>query len=81
MQQSVEATQINEGTEISDVLHDTFTDLTYEEFLDESLPFRLTLCFENYSTRNHDVTTTLVKLDDLELVDLTNEIFDVRHTT
>ena len=70
VQQSVEATQIDERTEVGDVLHDAFADLADEKLLHERLALRLALCLENHAPRNHDVTATLVELDDLELVDL-----------
>ena len=79
MEQSVQTAQVDECTEVGDVLDLTLSDLTDQELFHERLALRLALGLENHATRNNDVPATLVELDDLELVDLANEVLDVRN--
>ena len=73
--------QIDEGTEVRDVLDHALAHLTDQELLHQRLALRLALRLEDHPPRHDDIPPTLVELDDLELVDLADEVLDVRHTT
>ena len=79
VQQAVESAQVDERTEVGDVLDLAFAHLPDQELPDQRLAFCLALGLENHAARHDDVPAALVELDDLELVDLANEVLDVRH--
>ena len=79
VEQTVEPAQVDERTEVGDVLDRALSDLTNEELFDQRLALLLAFRLENDATRNNNVPATLVELDDLELVDLADEVLDVRH--
>ena len=78
VEKSVQAAEVDERTEISDVLHDAFSDLPDEELPNQRLLLLLALGLQNDPARHHDVTPPLVELDDLEVVRLPQQVFDVR---
>src|SRR6476620_4769474 len=79
MQQAVDATQVDECTEVGDVLDDALPHLILLELLHQLLALAGTLVLEDHSTRDDDVAATLVQLDDLELELLTQQLVDVRN--
>src|SRR5688500_3665741 len=79
VQQAVDATEIDERTEVGDVLDHALPDLVLLEFLHQLLALAGPLGLEDHSTRDDDVAATLVQLDDLELVLLPEKLVDVRH--
>ncbi len=79
MKQAVESTQVDERTEVGDVLDHTFPDLSDQELLDQRLALFLALSLEDDTPGNDDITATLVELDDLELERLAEQVIDVRH--
>src|SRR5438034_5791016 len=81
MQQAVDATEIDECPEVGDVFHDAFAHLILLEFLHQLLALAGPLVFKDHSTGYHNVPSTLIELDDLELELLTEQLVDVRHAT
>src|SRR2546422_284660 len=79
VEQSVHAAQIDEGTEVGDVLDDALPHLAYLQLFHEDVALGLTLGFEQHATAHHDVAASLVQLDDLELEALAQELVDVGH--
>ncbi len=76
VQQPVDATQIDEGPEVGDVLDIAFANLTNLELLQDRALGHLTLFLEYEPARNDDVAATLVELDDLELQRLAHQALD-----
>src|SRR4029078_6422790 len=74
----VDTAEIDECTEVGDVLDDALPDLVLLELLHQLLALAGTLGLEDHATRDHDVAATLVELDDLELVLLAKQLVDVR---
>src|SRR5215208_3437801 len=81
MQQAVDTAEIDERTEVGDVLDDALPHLILLELLHELLALPRALVLEDDSTRDDDVAATLVQLDDLELELLAEELVDVWHAT
>src|SRR2546422_586609 len=79
VEQSVHAAQIDEGTEVGDVLDDALPHLAHLQLLHQDVALGLTLGFEQHATAHHDVAASLVQLDDLELEALAQELVDVGH--
>src|SRR2546427_128599 len=79
VEQSVHAAQIDEGTEVGDVLDDALPHLANLQLLHQDVALGLTLGFEQHATAHHDVAASLVQLDDLELEALAQELVDVGH--
>src|SRR5256712_3115523 len=77
VQQTVDAAQVDEGAEVGDVLHHALACLADLELLHEDVALRLALGLEQHATRDDDVATPLVELDDLELEALPQELVDV----
>ena len=77
VQEPVESAQVDERTEVGDVLDLPFANLPDQELLYEGLALGLTLGLKNHATRNDDVPPTLVELDDLELVHLADKVLDI----
>ena len=81
VQQAVHATEIDECTEVRDVLDDALPHLILRELLHELLALAGAFLLEDHATRHHNVAATLVELDDLELVLVSEQFVDVRHAT
>ncbi len=77
MEQSVQPAQIDEGSEVRDVLHHALPDLAQQELLHQGGPLLLPLTLQDHPPRNDDVSPPFVELDDLEVVALAQEVFDV----
>src|SRR3954469_20714663 len=81
VQQTVDATEIDERAEVGDVLDDALSRLIDLELLHQLLALAGPLVLEDHTTRDDDVAAALVQLDDLELELLAEELIDVRHAT
>ncbi len=79
VEQAVHAAEIDEGTEVGDVLDDALPHLAYGELLHQVLALVRPLVLEDDPAADDDVATALVELDDLELVRLAEQLVDVRH--
>ena len=79
VEQAVDATEVDERTEVGDVLDDAFAHLILLELLHQLLALARSLVLEDHSARNDDVAATLVQLDDLELELLAEQLVDVRN--
>src|SRR5256885_790420 len=77
VEQTVDAAEIDERTEVGDVLDDAFAHLILLKLLHELLPLPRALVFEDHATRDNDVAASLVQLDDLELELLAEQLVDV----
>src|SRR6185503_7952331 len=77
--QAVHAAEVDERTEVGDVLDHAFARLVGLELLHQLLALAGPLVLENDTTRDDDVAATLVELDDLELELLTEQLVDVRN--
>lgn len=67
MQQAVNAAQINECTVVSEVLNDTFDFHAFLQVFQQLIALCAVFGFDNGTTRNNNVVTLLVQLDDFEL--------------
>src|SRR6185437_16356211 len=79
MEQAVDAAQVDERTEVGDVLDDAFADLILLQLLHQLLAFARALVLEDDPARDDDVAAALVELDDLELELLPEQLVDVRY--
>ena len=70
VQQTVDSTKINKRTEIGNVLDGSLTELTHLERFEKTLLHLLAFFFDQTTTRNNNVST--------RLVDLQNHTFDLR---
>src|SRR5213082_797889 len=77
VEQAVHAAQVDERTEVGDVLDDAFADLTDLQLLHQDVALRLALRLEQHTARHHDVAASLVELDDLEIEALAQQLVDV----
>src|ERR1044071_1369333 len=78
VEQAVDAAEIDECTEVGDVLDDALPHLVLLELLHELLALAGPLVLEDDTTRDDDIAATLVQLDDLELELLAEQLVDVR---
>ncbi|MNC41348.1 hypothetical protein D3C75_901110 [compost metagenome] len=67
VQQAINATQVNECAVVSEVLNDTFDFHAFLQVFQQLIAFCTVFGFDNSTTRNNNVVTLLVKLDDFEL--------------
>ncbi len=79
MEETVDSTEIDERTEIGDILDHAGSHLANFEFLHQVLAFGGTVGLQNHAAGHDDVATALVELDDLELVLVPQQLVDVRH--
>src|SRR3954466_8369840 len=79
VKQAVDAAEIDERTEVGDVLDHAFARLVGLELLHQLLALARSLVLEDDTTRDDDVAATLVQLDDLELELLAEQLVDVRN--
>src|SRR5258708_4761357 len=81
VQQTVHAAEIDERTEVGDVLDHAFPDLVLGQLLHELLALACALALQDDAARDDDVPAALVELDDLELELLAEQLVDVRNAT
>ena len=81
VQQAVDAAEVDERTEVGDVLDDALPDLVLLQLLHQLLALAGTLVLEDHAARDDDVAAALVELDDLELELLAEQLVDVRDAT
>ena len=77
VQQAVDTTQVDEGTEVGDVFDHAGPHLTVLQFLHQVLALAGPLGLQDDPAAHHDVPAALVELDDLELVGLPQQLVDV----
>ncbi len=66
VQQTVNATQVNECAVVSEVLNDTFDFHAFLQVFQQLIALSAVFRFDNRAARNHDVVTLLIKLDYFE---------------
>ena len=81
VEQSVDATEIDECAEVGDVLDHAFADLILLQLLHQLLALARSLLLEDDAARDDDVAAALIELDDLEVEGLTEQLVDVRNAT
>src|SRR3954462_7368344 len=81
VEQAVDSAEIDECTEVGDVLHDALPHLILLELLHQLFALAGPLVLEDDTTRDDDVAAALVQLDDLELEALAEQLVDVRNAT
>src|SRR5450631_4014606 len=79
MQQPVDATQVDEGPVLGEVLDDTLDDLAFLELIERLLLERRSFLLKQHPARQNDVAALLVELDDLEAVALAEQVVEVAH--
>ena len=67
MDETVNATEVNEYTVVGDVLDGTLKYLTLLKLADELASLLLLLCFEKCLVRNDNIAELLIDLDNLEV--------------
>jgi hypothetical protein len=77
VKQPIYTAQIDESTEVGDVLDYTLPHLADGKLLHQVLALVRPLVLQDHAAAHHDVPAALVQLDDLELVRLTQELVDV----
>ena len=81
VEQAVDAAEVHERAEVSDVLDHATTDLTLRETTEDLLLLLLAALFEELAARDDDVHARLVDLDDPRLDFLADVVADVASTT
>src|SRR5690606_37055309 len=81
VEQAIDAAEVDERTEVGDVLDDTLADLSGLQLLHQLLALAGALGLEDHAARHHDVAAALVELDDLELIGLAEQLVDVGNAT
>ncbi len=77
VQKAIDAAQVDEGAVLGEVLNDALNDLAFLKLL-EGVGLEVgPLPLEQHPATEHDVTTLLVELDDLELKELPDESVQV----
>src|SRR6185503_10700333 len=81
VEQSVDATEIDECTEVGDVLDHALPDLVLLELLHQLLALACAFLLENDAAGNDNIPAALIELDDLEVEGLAEQLVDVRNAT
>src|SRR3954470_3464876 len=81
VEQAIDAAKIDECAEVGDVLDDAFAHLILLQLLHQLLALARSLLLEDDATRDDDVATALIELDDLEVESLTEQLVDVGNAT
>ncbi|MOA46628.1 hypothetical protein D3C78_1691670 [compost metagenome] len=81
VQQAINATQINECAVVSEVLNDTFDFHAFLQVFQQLIALCAVLGFDNCTTRNNNVVTLLVQLDDFELELFAFEVQSIANRT
>ena len=81
VEQAIDPAEIDECTEVGDVLDHAFADLILLQLLHQLLALACPLLLEDHSARDDDIPAALIELDDLEVEGLTEEFVDVGNAT
>src|SRR6201999_4401267 len=81
VEQAVDAAEIDEGTEVGDVLDDTLPHLILLELLHELFALASPFVLKDHATRDDNVAAALVEFNDLEFELLAEQLVDVRNAT
>ena len=81
MEETVDAAEIDECTEVGDVLHDALANLIDFHFLEEGESAILAGFFEEFAAGDNDVLAILVDLEDLEVVFFADVVIHVLDRT
>src|SRR5690606_1939342 len=81
VQQAVHAAEVDERTEVGDVLDHAFANLCLLQRIDDLLAHLGAFLLQHDAARDHDVATQLVDLDDLEVHLLADERVEVGNLT
>ncbi|MBA7707611.1 hypothetical protein ES703_116486 [subsurface metagenome] len=77
MQQTIQTTQIHEHTEVSDILHDTFSQLTDLDFRQNFFLAAPAFFFHKLAPRYDDVASLHIDLENLACHFLADEPADI----
>src|SRR5689334_13525228 len=77
VEQSVDATKVDESAEVGDVLDHALPHLADSQLLHQVLALVGPLVLQDHPAADHDVPAPLVELDDLEFVGLAQQLIDV----
>ena len=77
VEQAVEAVQINERAEISDVLDRALADVAGHHFREQLGALVVAFGLDEFAAGEHDVLALLVDLDDLEFVAVAHELLEI----
>ncbi len=81
MQQTVDSAEVNKRTEIGDILDCSFAKIANGEYFQQLLLLFFSSFFDQATTRNNDVFSSFVDLQDLTFDVVTDVICDVLRTT
>jgi len=81
VKQTIDATQVDERTEVGDVLDDTFADLADFQFCHEVFAIFFALLLNQRSSADDDIASRFVDLENFALNNATDVIADVVGTT
>src|SRR5690606_9698894 len=81
VKQTIDPAEVDEGAVLGEVLDRATQDLTILEVLQGLLFEAVALFFKQDAARQNDVAALLVKLDDLELVRLADELIEIADRT
>ena len=70
VEQAVHSAEVDEGTEIGNILDDAGPNLTYFQLFHQGIALGGAFRLENYPARHHDIPAALIELDDFEIVGL-----------
>src|SRR5262249_36654964 len=77
VQQSIHAIEINECTEVGDVLDGAGYSVADIDAFHELLAFFAALLLDDLAPTEHDVFAIVVELDDFEIVRIANELLQI----
>ncbi len=77
VQQTIYATEVDEGTEVGHILDDTFQYLAFLEVVEDQLALRLEVFLDQYLVRNHNVVVGVVDFHHFHFHALADEHVEV----
>ena len=81
MQQAINTAQVDEGTEVGDILDQTCAEVTYFQVAEKFLLHLLACFFDQPTTRNNDVSTSLIDFQNHAFDVLPDVVGNIRRTT
>ena len=81
VEQSIYTAQINEGSEVGDVLHHATSNLAHLQLRQDLFPPAFALLLQYHPPGHHDIAAAFVQFDDLERKNLADELIEVLHLT
>ena len=81
MKQTIDSSQVYKGTEVCDILYDTLSQFAFRQFSQQRFTVRLPLTLDHRTTRNDNITSCFIDLENFAFDFLANVVGNIIRST